>query len=114
MDPAGRHRLAAPRANQLQPRLLPPYPQLQLLTLLVNLLLINPVSRPSQNPRPVMFSHPLRLAKDPSLRKLPFRLGSRIPAQSRIFEAAPFSPNIHDAEHEWLIKHGSHPPRIRT
>src|ERR1700682_3692919 len=92
MDPAGRYMLAAPRANQLQPRLLPPYPQLQLLTLLVNLLLIDPVSRPSQNPRPVMFSHLLKLANDSSLRKLPFRLGCRIPAQSpKIIEKPRFS-----------------------
>ena len=55
--------LPAPRTNQLQPRLLPPHPQLQLLALLINLHPIHPVSRPSQNPRPVVFLHPLRLAK---------------------------------------------------
>jgi hypothetical protein len=43
------------------------------------------VSRPSQNLRPVVCLHLLRLAKGPSLRKLAFREGCRIPAQSRIW-----------------------------
>src|ERR1700684_3696785 len=81
LNPARRHMLPAPRANQLQPCLLPPHPQLQPLSLFINLFPINPVSRPSQNARPVVFSHPLRLAPCARLRKPSFRLGGRIPAQ---------------------------------
>ena len=51
-------------------RLLPPHPQLQFLARRINLL-INSVSRPSQNPRPVAFPHPLRLAEGPII-SLPF------------------------------------------
>ena len=63
VNPGGRHVLPTSRANQLQSGLLPSHPELQLLALLVNLHPINPVSRPSQNPCPVVFPHPLRLAK---------------------------------------------------
>jgi hypothetical protein len=65
LNPACRHMLSAPRADQLQPRLLPPNPQLQSFAFFVNLFPINPISRPSQNARPVVFPHPLRLASDP-------------------------------------------------
>ena len=78
----GRHMLSTARTNQLQSRLLPPYPQLQLLPMLVNLHAINPVSGPSKNPRPVVFPHSPRLAKGHFSEKLAFRVGCRIPAQS--------------------------------
>jgi hypothetical protein len=52
-----------------------------MLTTFVNLHVIHLVSRPSKNSRPLVFPHPLRLAKDPSQRKLAFRAVSRIPAQ---------------------------------
>src|ERR1700683_3506504 len=71
LNPACRHMLPAPRADQLPARLLPPPPQLQLLSLLVNFLSINSVSRPSQNACPVVFSHSLRLASDPPRENCP-------------------------------------------
>jgi hypothetical protein len=83
VDRSGWHMLSTPRTNQLQPRLLPPHPQLQMLITFVNLHAIHLVSRPSKNSRPVVFPHPLRLAKDPSQRKLAFLAVSRIPAQCR-------------------------------
>src|SRR5664279_632908 len=51
--------------------------------MLVNLHPIDLVSRPSKNPRPVVFPHPFRLSINPALRKLPIRAGCRIPAQCR-------------------------------
>src|SRR5450755_1523525 len=63
VNPGGRHRLPTARTNQPQSGLLSSHPKLQLLALLVNLHPINPVSRPSENPCPVVFPHPLRLAK---------------------------------------------------
>jgi hypothetical protein len=61
--PTGCHALPTARANQLQSCFLPPHPQLQLLAMLVNLHAIDPVSRPSQNLRPIVCPHLLRLAK---------------------------------------------------
>src|SRR3954466_1147632 len=66
VDLAGWHVLSTAGANQLQSRFLPPHPQLQPFALIVNLHAINPVSRPSQNPRPVVCLHLLRLAKGPA------------------------------------------------
>src|SRR5260370_13468639 len=63
VDPTSWHVLPTTRANQLQSRFLPPPPQLQLLAMLVNLHAITPISRPSKNPRPVVFSHLPRLTK---------------------------------------------------
>src|SRR6202050_1745040 len=83
VDRTGGHMLPAVRTNQLQLRLLPPDPELQLLAAFVNLHAIDPVAGPSQNPRPIVILHPLRLAKEPFLRNLPFRAGRRIPAQSQ-------------------------------
>src|SRR5580658_2071584 len=71
LNPACRHMLSASRTNQLQARFLAPHPQLQLLGLLVNFLSINSISRPSQNARPVVFSHSLRLASDPPRQNRP-------------------------------------------
>jgi hypothetical protein len=55
--------------DQLQLRLLPPDPELQLRATLIHLHAIDPVARPSQNLRPVVILDPLRLAKGPYRRK---------------------------------------------
>ena len=45
------------RANQLPVSTLAPHPQLQRLGWLIDFVLVDPISRPSQHPRPVVFSH---------------------------------------------------------
>src|SRR5262249_25809414 len=57
-------------ADQTTVSRLAPYPQLEPLASLIDLVLIYPVARPPQELGPVVLSHPLILSRDPQIQNL--------------------------------------------